>query len=369
MNQFIYPTCLMIIASILFCTHSKAANLCATNSNEFQAALDTAESNGEDDHITLQQGSYPIINGSPFSYNPDVGEDFDLKITGGYIDFFGSPCVQIDPNSALETELDGMSLNRVLDIRPVGNSKIEIAALYFLAGDATEAIPTRGGGLYISGSAHSGVILIENNAFVANDAQFGSALSASGADIINVRNNLFIGNSAESGAAVELVNNLTGMYFTNNTVMTNNTNGTNFNTAAVSLGTGSSTTKAFIANNILWNNEFKDLSFTPQTYLYNNDIGTYSGTPFDENGNFSEEPEFQSGLLNFTPTYTSNLYNQGIEPPIFVPVPIPFESNWDIGDNDTLGMDRKVNGRVDIGSFETPPEPPIFMNGFEEINN
>jgi len=346
---------LLIVILFTISLHPKAAEICVSNSTEFQAALSDAATNGEVDHIKMKPGNYPIIGGNKFSYVSNGGLNTDLKISGGWIDFNSGQCNLILLNtSAFQTSINGLGLNGVLDIQIGGSADFEIAAITFLNGRDNSQF-SRGAGLYM-------------RTLSGYNGDFDSALSANGGYKTTVRNNLFITNHGRMGATVSLVNNnQRGIYFTNNTVMENTTDGSNYNTAAVYIFT-SGISQAFVANNIVWDNEFKDLFFSGAIYLFNNNLGLYTSNALHEANNFSMVPEFDFTINGnvYTPAYNSSLHNQGLEPPTFVPAPTPFESDWNEGNNDTFGHDRIVNGRIDIGSFETPEEPPIFENGFEE---
>ncbi len=101
-------------------------------------------------------------------------------------------------------------------------------------------------------------------------------------------------------------------------------------------------------------------------FLHHNDVGIRTGEePFSMTGNISADPEFNTGILEFTPSYGSPLVNAGYDPPSSVPIPTPFELAWFEGTVDLVGNIRKQLGSVDIGAMETSAEPPIFINGFE----
>lgn len=360
---------LLLTALFTICSQLHAADICVTNSTEFQAALDTAENNGQDDHIKMKKGNYPVPSGNPFIYSSSPSEFGDLKISGGWLTFLGNSC-GIKPlnTSAFITELDGESQNDILRIYLNNGVDVTISELNFVAGKNTDG---NASGLIIATSGSlNGKTIVENNVFLGNEAKFSSALLVDGGTKTIVRNNLFIANHSEMFGAISLLNSDNkGIYFTNNTVIANTTDGLSTVDSASVYIVSFGTSKVFIANNILWNNDIGDLYFNDGTFLYNNIIGSYTGsTPIDQSNNFSVQPEFESvgpGGLSFIPAYNSNLHNKGIQPPTFVPIPIPFELDWDVGANDTFGKDRVVNGRVDIGSFEAPSEPPIFEDGFE----
>lgn len=348
-----------------------AANFCVTNSTEFQAALSTARNNGEDDHIKLTVGDFPAINSQSFVYSASQTETYDLKISGSWTSLPLFPCF-LSQNSAFETTLGGSSFDRRLKIIGRGDAKIEIADLVFFEGFATNEV---GGGLLITTFTDQAMtILIERSAFNSNTAQHGSAIAIIGGHDITLRSNYVFLNHAESSSAVYFYHdfnsqtNQRDIYLTNNTIMGNSTIGSSSsNTAAVYISPVGDY-RAFIANNIFWGNEIKDLIFgaadNPEIYLYHNLIGDFTGTPTLAAGNISEEPELMTSNPFSPPQYNGNLYNKGVFTENLTPITPPFDIHWGMGDYDAHGNDRIRNGEVDIGAAETPSDV-IFKDGFE----
>jgi hypothetical protein len=101
---------LAVIVSILFSANTtKAATFCVGTAVELQAALDAAESNGQNDEIHILQGTY---NGN-FAYGST--EPYDLTMGGGYADNCTSRIV--DPAN---TVLDAQNNGRVLALNAFG---------------------------------------------------------------------------------------------------------------------------------------------------------------------------------------------------------------------------------------------------------
>ncbi|TDR20566.1 hypothetical protein [Marinicella litoralis] len=357
-----------LISLLLFVTpHIQAAEFCATTSGQLQSALSSAQSNNQHDVIKVAEGSYPTT-GSEFSYTESAG--WDLEISGGWTDFFGNPCGQQLSGNPFNTVLDGNNSARIMHIRSSGNSDITISNLSFING-GTANLSTAGGlRFYPTNTAsHTGQVIIERNAFINNHAQTASALSFFSSGInSHIRNNVFTLNTAHNGSySITIDQDLnSGIYFTNNTLVQNSGDSTN-DIGGFVLFTRSSSS-AYIGNNVLYDNGNRDLhlSGTGDVWLHYNDVGIRTGVaPFSNLGNFSADPEFNTGILEFTPSYGSPLVNAGYDPPSFVPIPTPFELAWFEGTLDLLGNTRKQQGKVDLGAIETSAEPPIFMDGFD----
>jgi len=338
---------------------------CVTTTQELYDALDTADSNGQSDEIRIAEGVY-MVDGAGFNY--ESSESFAIDISGGWSAFFTNPCGQQLPGTQFTTQFIGDHMYRVLRIRPGLNASVNVSRLYFVSG-YVDGPGDRGGGLDIfPPTAHNGFITIENNAFISNTARFGGALNVSRGTTIRVRNNLFAANHGLAGGNVDLVQNgATGIYFTNNTVYANTTGSTNEFVSGgvfISVAAGS---QAFVANNLLWENETHDLRLSGGGYVYlrNNDIGSQIGGADEQSGNISQQPLFAPGILNFTPSLASPLINKGASQPLFPIFPIPFDDNWGLSDTDLSGTPRVQEGQVVIGAYEAAPETPLLQNSVE----
>ena len=345
----------------------KSEEFCVTTSQELYNALFAAGVNGESDHIKIAQGSY-IATTAGWQYLEIPSEVFDLKISGGWSDFFNNPCGQNLGGSPLNTTLDANMQGRVLDISPSSNTKIEISNINFINGFIDQP-GENGGGVRIDSSTNlDHDVTVENCSFIGNSAFGIGGLLIRDTTKAVIRNNLFILNSAISGKAALNVTgtNKYGYYVTNNTVMLNEGGLSTY---------AQGTTKVFIANNILWNNDEEvdtyDLSMNGNgtRYLYNNNYASKSGNAGFSSGNISVEPLFEAGLFNFTPSINSQLVGGGKNSPSIVPIPTPFHYGWGIGLTDNEGNPRRVGDEIDIGAVESPHqmyiEIPIFKDGFE----
>lgn len=342
-----------------------AHQFCATNSTELQNALDAAEINGEDDEIRIATGMYPVPFGG-FAYDSvahDNGDDKSLSLKGGYTGFAGNPCGQILNFVPWETILDGNNAYRGLSATSKPHGDISVKFLTFVAGNASSAPVPRGGGLYVNILGdYSGDIEIEQNAFVGNEARIGGAIfadnNASNIGRMHVTNNLFVANWSYGAGAAVLALNDGRIYFISNTVL-NNHSTENIWPGGVYIGSVSTgLTSVLVANNNLWGNDHADLSFSggAVTTVYNNNIGVLWGTPDNQAGNISVEPEYQDGdLFEYTPVRNSPLVDAGAMPP-----PIPLY--WNLTNHDLNDAARVVGNFVDIGAYENER---IFADGFE----
>ncbi len=356
---------LITITLLLITTVGWSATFCVSDSTELQSALTTAQDNLAHDVIKIKEGNY-VTPGSEFYYYEDDG--FDLQISGGWSEFFGNPCGQQTSQSAFNTVLDGNSQNRVLRLRKTGSANISVSNLTIINGLVDD--PQRGGGIhfYDYNNASTGTLVINNTFFINNEAKFEGAISASGAEKITLKNNLFVGNHSLAGNTVSIVqNDGYGVYATNNTFVSNTTDAS-LKLAGLRVFV-SGTSRALVANNLLWGNDNHDLEFggSGDHYLHNNDIGSRTGVqPFSDINNFSLPPRFASGILNFTPSEISPLVNKGRHPCTICPIPVPFSQAWGLGSTDTNGNTRIQHNQVDIGAFESAHEPDlIYMNGLE----
>ncbi len=356
---------LLTVLIVLSVQPIHAAEFCVTSSAGLQTALNSAASNSQHDVIKIAEGSY-TTPGAEFSYYGV--NSWDLEISGGWSEFFGNPCGQQLSGNAFATTLDGNTSNRVLRIRAHGTADIKISGLMIANGLVGNTF--RGGGLYVYSSQndHLGNITIEKTAYLNNEAEFGGAISLSGGHRVILRNNLFAANHSLSGHTVSIVqNNSYGVYFTNNTMILNDTDSGTLSSGLRLYISGSS--QSLIANNILYDNENFDLTLagSGNHHVYNNNIGVQNGVaPWAAINNFSLPNRFDSGILNFTPSNTSPLVNNGTHPCSVCPIPVPFDDAWGLGLTDMEGDTRVLVNRVDIGAFESPYERDlIFWNGVD----
>lgn len=182
-----------------------AAEFNVSTEESFQDALDTAQSNGEGDTITLQAGTYLVSsNGGTFTYDPNVTSEDSLTIRGNG-----------------EVILDGEGSDNIFLILNESPylTEITLQGLTIQNGKNTMS----GCGAYIE--INSGNINIIECSFKDNESDGeGGAIYAYIADTgnINLQENSFSGNSSEGrgGAAYIRVGSgdvtITGTVFNSN---------------------------------------------------------------------------------------------------------------------------------------------------------
>ncbi len=344
-----------------------AAQFCVQSSSDLTAALSAAGNNSETDFIRIEQGLYTVPAGGFLLDNLD---EMDISISGDWVDFFGNPCGQQFNGNAFNTILDGGETEQILEARLYGEANVKIANLFFAnASNVTANVGGRGGAVeFKSTNGFQGEILIENNAFINNTADFGAAISVLDGDLVTIKNNLFTINTSTYCCVVEIYNaNQTGVYIINNTIYQNINIG---NDPGFIGGIGIftvGTSQAFVANNIFWENDFDDIIFFGDgfRYLKNNNIEDLGGTVDLSANNISADPNFEVGIFNYTPAAGSLMINAGLEP---LPIPVPtFDQQWNVGTDDLVGDARVKMGAVDIGAVESAQVDVIFKNDFEII--
>jgi len=326
-----------------------AATFCVTTPSQFQAALSAAAGNGAHDQVRVHIGNYDVSN-VDLVYDPPSGNS-NLEISGGWVAFFENPCgIRLD--DPWQTTLDGGDQGRILRIAvDDGQADVSVRQLVFMSGHVD---PGLGGGLSIAYGADAvGTVVVERNVFLLNSADQAGALNIQGSSLQKITNNLFLLNEGASRAATYLTTTgLFGVSFTNNTVLSNTHSNANQPTVSIAAG------RAFMANNNFWDNDGYDASLgaNGDRYAYNNNyqsLQLVGGEILQDNLNV--EPEYQSGLFNFTPVRNSPLVDAGHEPEGTAPL-------WDLTELDLNSSLRLVGAHVDIGAFENEM---IFADGFD----
>jgi hypothetical protein len=308
----------------------------------------------------LDNGGFESTSG--FAYD-GFQEPFDIEISGGWTLFFGNPCGQRFDTESSYLSADGE--DRVLRVVFGENSQVKVSGLVLLFGQITGASSV-GGALFISGHEdENNRVLVERNSFLYNNADDGSAMLVEYSGEVIIRNNLFAHNgTATNQTVVDVVSggNEKGLYFTNNTVVDNHGYGLK---AVINDGA-----KAYIANNVLWDNTVGPdifLAGNGYKYLRNNNFSSLFGSADDSSANISLPPQFFDPLnLNYAPLQESSpMVNSGRHPPQIIQIPPSFHESWSLGSTDVTG-DLRINlGRVDMGAFEFVRGDLIFVDDFE----
>jgi hypothetical protein len=375
-----------LLVSGIFTPQSMAAVFHVTNATEFQSALTTAASNGEDDIVYLAAGTYA----GNFSYLPPNTEYKALTIQGEP----GLPAAWV--------VLDGQNSGRVLTLLDMNDCtdgpvpEVRISGMTFQNGNTTawtggmwgagiaagldcynisitNCIITDntarglGGGVYMgpyTGGAR--ILTLDNNLIgwntLTDDMNHfskgaGAYMAAYQSDVI-IRNNIIVRNSAlgvtdPQGGGLWVATthpgniNLIGNTIYNNQYISQANKG-----GGVYFYGGAS---AYVYNNIIYGNiatEGGDLYFEDVTSRvgYNNNYSSMYGTWTDFGGNLDTDPLFLSDTNNdFRLQPTSPMVNAGATA---VPTPPGFPST------DFEGNPRVMGPAPDIGAYESFPVNP-----------
>jgi predicted outer membrane repeat protein len=319
---------LVLLAGVLLgWAPAYAATACVNTPLQLALVLIAAESNGEDDLIKVEVGTYLL--GGELDYITAPTETHDLTVFGGW----APGCLALASSGS--SVLDGQHAARALYVVVGTNSRVNIRNLTFQNGNPAQYA---GGASYMSGSTNS-ILDVESSIFINNQCAttIGGAIYMSAGGIY-LKNSLFIANSGNS--TVYIANG----YLTelnNNTIVGNQLPNHVGPGAALLLAGGGQ--YYYLSNNILWNNEGIDLyDQSGIANFYNNDIGVKGGLPpAAESNGLSVDPDFD-GFFSVVPAPGSPLVNAGLDSPL-----------GGIGGTDLAGNTRLVGKHVDIGAYET----------------
>jgi hypothetical protein len=159
MKEVLLVSVLVIVSSALLVGGSFGADFCVSTATELQDALTAAASNGEEDIIMVQQGTYT----GNFTYNS--AEGYSITLLGGYNK--GCSSRVVDPSS---TVLDGSGSGRVLDLYDDTGGDIMVDGFTIRDG----ATAGHGAGVYaksFSSSDPSGDIILSHNIITGNASE------------------------------------------------------------------------------------------------------------------------------------------------------------------------------------------------------
>jgi len=372
------PKFLMLCLFVVLSMSLQAATFCVGTSSELTDALETAESNGEDNIINIKNGDYLTDGISGFSYQAEDNQS--LTISGGWLDFTSLqiPCFSQIYNP-LNTVLDGDNLTSVIILSHLpSQSMVNISVENLtISNGYSDSLSAPGMTAYFH-PGHQGTFSLDRVFFYSNNTNTAaiSALYNHDSYFTKITNSVFMYNESKDGfgsAYVSQTQDAEGVYFVNNTLINNIDNQTTPNVYTssglfISLsGDMNDAPQGLIANNLFWTNDHNDITALGEGtyYLYNNNYQEREGVFADDVDNISLAPLLAPQILDFTPQPGSPLINKG------KPEPVPlrgfnfFLQGWSYGNSDFDGGDRVVNNRVDIGAVEALPEVPIFEDGFE----
>jgi len=151
--------------------HAFGYEFCVSDETGFQDALNTADGNGQDDIIKLEQGMYT----GNFFYRTYSGETNDITILGGYTSGCNDNDRVLDPTNTI---LDGGESDRVLNLYAIGSGPdFTIEGFTIQNGDCVNS----GGGIYAyttTSSTAGGTITINNNIITDNTGNVGGGVYA-----------------------------------------------------------------------------------------------------------------------------------------------------------------------------------------------
>ena len=351
-SRFSLLCCLLLPAIAV-----RAETFCVGTVAGLQAALDTAESNGEDDLIQLLTGTYAPTSGSAaFRYR--ATENRSLIVRGGYIQIVQLCALfTLDPR---DTVLSGNDQRPVLAFAgdPGTSGDIRIEALTIRDGHSTE----NGGGGTLGGIAgFAGDLIVDRVIVRNNDAElFGGGLSVSGSGTVSISNSLFLANRAGLGhAALSLTLNTPDAspnFIVGNTLVANGCLPESSCNFALRAGSASDAEVVIANNAFAFNGGDDDLRIDGPLGLFlyrNNFVGLSTNVAPEVNvGNLDlANPDFVDpfdGDYRLLPN--SPLRNAGHTP--FV-----------LTERDLDGLPRINGNSVDIGAYESRVE--LFSDGFE----
>jgi hypothetical protein len=350
---------LLATACLLFAatTSAQAAEYCVGTTNEFQAALLSAQSQPGFDLIKVKPGLYtgtPLVQGRALF-------DFDgvdgLSIRGVKATQAGE-CIATHAAPG-EVVLSGSMLHPVMSLRNAGGvNAVTVANLRIVDGLANA---NRAGGLSLqvapgltSGIAFGFRLVLETNRSFEFFAPAAVSLDARAGEV-QVFNSL-LRNNTTTGAVIATLRSFGGTaVFNNNTVVGNQVEMTGRG-ALHATGTGT----VYAANNVLWNNLASgttalDLTADSVTALLNNNhIQGTNSVAGGSTGNFlstAGDPLFL-GVDDFRLQGQSPARNSGTLQATSVNT---MELALDLSG-------RVLGGAIDRGAYEFPD---VFRNGFE----
>ncbi|MEO5626973.1 MAG: choice-of-anchor Q domain-containing protein [Dokdonella sp.] len=320
-------------------SQADAATFCVKDALALKIALTNAQTNGEDDVIQVQMGTFTP---SLASFVYQSAEANSLTITGG----FSVGCAS-QSLGAQFTIIDGGGTKAPLSIdTTAAESSVSISNLTVQNGISVgSAAP-----LHL---ASTGGVGVENVIVRANQVDGFAADVSSSNGSVQIRSSVFVDNTAIGDLASAVgVSSSAGLdpaiIFNNNTIAANVGM-----VGALVAGSGN----ANISNNVLWANGGTDLVSigTGVRDLTNNDYGTRSGNTNTDINALHVDPLFM-GIGDFSLRANSPMRDAGDNGVI-----------GGIGMWDASGNVRVISGIVDMGAYEVPDI--IFQDGFESASS
>ena len=302
MKKNIFGCFTFVVVLFLLSGLSFAQTFCVSDPTEFQTALTTAQSNGEDDTIQIVQGTY---NGN-FTYAST--EVNSLTIEGGYSE--GCEERTIDPANTI---LDGGGTDSVLML--VTNA---VAADFFVEGltlqNGSASTVIYGGGLYAN---TAGEVTLTSNSFAYNASEWGGGVFIGGRGTLS--NNTFTENIAYvgGGAVIGSTGTLSNNTFTGNAANANGGGAYVAGTGTLidNIFTGNTSSKsqgggAFVGGGTLTNNTFTGNAANANGGGAVVGGGTLTNNTFTENTANGDGGGAYSHFVNSKLTLTNNTFTE-----------------------------------------------------------
>jgi len=174
-NSILVFTCIISLANTAF-----SATFCVSDAVEFQAALTTSASNGEDDVVQIEQGTY--VGNFVYASTESNG----VTIEGGYT--IGCTSQLVDP---VNTVLDGDTSGSVLALSAPDQSAVfQMEGVTLQNGSASF---NGGGGLYVK--TNGGELTLISNRITENSTDDNGGGVYVDASTATMTENIITGNS------------------------------------------------------------------------------------------------------------------------------------------------------------------------------
>ena len=342
-----------------------AATFCVSTPAALDAALQTAQGNGQNDTIRLTVGQYEDPDGVGMYYY-NTSESHSLVIDGGWVRVGGACVLHYDDATA--TVLSGAGVHQVMTLYGGAGTSgaITIRNLTIRDGAANggdTSDQARGGGLTLTLiGGFTGDLLVDRVIFRNNEANAsgGGLIAGTGGRMV-IRNSVFLANRCGGShcAASLTQNNPAADYsavFAHNTVVANGCFADASDTCAggVRLWAGSGGTGLFL-NNIFVANTLADIVLNTATIdvLHNN---------YDALGGNAPPATVEGNVVGVYPKFI-DLFGGNLRLAPDSPVrDAGLELTGQNGEVDLDGLARVIGPAPDMGAWEVPDL--IFVDGF-----
>ena len=264
----------MFVSVVLIATPLFGATFNVSTPAQFQTALTAAQSNGQDDVINVEAGTYNIT--ATLTYSTPSGD--------------GGHKLNIQGDDAGSTILDGGGNVRIMSIDTDNNhdggdlgGDVTITGLTFRNGEIT------GSGAGVIAFSNSAAIILTSNTFTGNsDTQYGGGayVQANGSGAITLTNNTFSGNSSGfGGGGAYVVSESGAITLTGNTFTSNSRGGVfieSYESGPITLTSNTFTSNSSTDNGggaYLYADESSVMTLTNNTFA-NNSSDSYGGGLF-----------------------------------------------------------------------------------------